>query len=68
MAIRTVPVRIATAFGKCLSESGRFKAKNLYRGVGTFWDFSGEFVVYTFMLMLAKNQKNRTTGIRDFLA
>ena len=55
-------------FGKCLNESGRFKAKNLYLGVGTFWGLSGEFVVYTFILMLTKNQKNQTTGIRDFLA
>ena len=55
-------------FGKCLNESGRFKAKNLYRGMGTFGGLSGEFVAYTFMLMLTKNQKNRTTGIRDFLA
>ena len=55
-------------FGKCLNEFGRFKAKNLYRRVGTFWGVSGEFLVYTFMLMHTKNNKNRTTGIRDFLA
>ena len=55
-------------FGKCLNKSGRFKAKNLYRGAGTYWGLSGEFVAYTFIWMLTKNQKNRTTGIRDFLA
>ena len=55
-------------FGKCLSESGRFKVKNLYRGVGTFWHLSGELLVYKFILMLTKNKKNRTTGIRDILA
>ena len=52
-------------FGKSPVDS---KRKNLYRGVGNFGGLSGEFVAYTFMLMLTKNQKNRTTGIRDFLA
>ena len=51
-------------FGKCLNGS----VKNLYRGVGTFWGLSGEFLVCTFILMVTKNHKNRTTGIRDFLA
>ena len=55
-------------FGKCLNESGQFKAKNLYHGVEIFWDLSGEFLVYAFIFMLTKNKKNRTTGIRDILA
>ena len=34
---------------------------------GDFWGLSGESVlVYEFILMLAKNLKNRTTSIRDF--
>ena len=35
---------------------------------GDFWGLSTQFLVYTFVLMLTKNHKNRTTGIRDFLA
>ena len=38
------------------------------RKIYIVWGLSGEFVVYTFILMLTKNQKNQTTGIRDFLA
>ena len=41
-------------FSNCLNECGRFKAKYLYRGVRTFWGFSGGVEVYTFVLKLTK--------------
>ena len=45
----------------------QFKAKFLYRGVGTYGDFSHRSEVCTFVCLYTKNEKNRTTGIRDFL-
>ena len=45
-----------------------FKAKYLYPGVRRFWGLSGELVVYTFILIFTENHKNRTAGVRDFLA
>ena len=54
-------------FGKCLNESGRFKAKILYRGVGIFWDLSSEVVVYRFVLIYTKKlQKSNDRNLRFF--
>lgn len=54
-------------FGKCLNEYGRFKAKYLYRGVGTFWGLSGGVEVHTFVLILMKKtQKSNHRNSRFF--
>ena len=54
-------------FGKRKSECGRFKAKNLYHGVGIFWDLSGEVVVYRFALIYTKKlQKSNHRNLRFF--
>ena len=54
-------------FGNCLNEGGRFKAKYLYRGVGTFWGLSGGVEVHTFILKLTKKiQKSNHRNSRFF--
>ena len=39
-----------------------FKAKYLYRGVGTFWGHSGELVVYTFIWIFTENKSNNRSS------
>ena len=53
-------------FGQCQKQYCQFKAKFLYHKVGTYGDFFHRFEVCTFVFLYTKNDKNRTTGIRDF--
>ena len=53
-------------FDQCQNQYCQFKAKFLYRGVGTYGDFFHRSEVCTFVCLYTKNEKNRTTGIRDF--
>ena len=60
-------ITLKRMFSNCLNECGRFKAKYLYRGVGTFWDFSGGVEIYTFVLKLTKKiQKSKHRNSRFF--